>query len=173
MGKDKGESVMRRSVVVVWLCLALTALSVAAAAPRPQGAGEDTAVAAESGTTAVHLEVEDERPLRVALLPLIDRTSGWLSRRMADELTERLEAELRLPLNDVMQWVVYVPEDEGEAARDEMLRAAGKRRSWRRSCRSWRKILGLILSFASRSVRVTSGDFLNGTAKWPSKPSRR
>lgn len=127
MGKDKGESVMRRSVVVVWLCLALTALSVAAAAPRPQGAGEDTAVAAESGATAVHLAVEDERPLRVALLPLIDRTGGWLSRRMADELTERLEAELRLPLNDVMQWVVYVPEDEGETARDEMLRAAGKK----------------------------------------------
>ena len=115
---------MRRSIVVVGLCLALTALSVAVAAPRPQGSG----IAAESGENrAAHFAVEAERPLRVALLPLIDRTGGWLNRRTADELTERLEEESRLPLNDVMQWVAYVPEGEGEAALDEMLRAAGKK----------------------------------------------
>lgn len=70
-----------------------------------------------------------EHPQRVALLPLLERGNGRLSPRLKEALTERLSAEVRLPLNDTMHWISYVSEEESETAFDKILQDRGKRAS--------------------------------------------
>lgn len=55
-------------------------------------------------------------PMRVALLPVIDRTRGWLPSDDANDLLAQLEEQLHVPLNNTMQWVEYVPYNDSESA---------------------------------------------------------
>ena len=70
-----------------------------------------------------------DRPKRVALLPLLDRSNGRLSPRLKEALAERLSAEVHLPLNDTMHWLSYVPEEESETVFDKSLQDRGKKAS--------------------------------------------
>lgn len=58
----------------------------------------------------------NEKPMRIALVPVIDRTGGWISAGELDRILERLEREIHVPLNDTMHWVEYVPYDDTESA---------------------------------------------------------
>ena len=70
-----------------------------------------------------------DRPKRVALLPLLDRSNSRLSPRLKEVLADRLSAEVRLPLNDTMHWLSYVPEEKSETAFDKSLQDRGKKAS--------------------------------------------
>ena len=67
------------------------------------------------------------RAKRVALIPLIDRTGGWLSQSGAERLMARMDRELHIPLNETMHWVDFLSEDEAAAALNEAIAAQGKK----------------------------------------------
>ena len=67
------------------------------------------------------------RAKRVALIPLIDRTGGWLSQSGAGRLMARMDRELHIPLNETMHWVDFLSEDEAAAALNEAMAAQGKK----------------------------------------------
>ena len=99
----------------------LLVLSPVFAEASPAGSGPPARIPAEDARAAVH------SPFRIALVPLVDRTGGWLDSATAADVMRRLAEELRIPLNDTMHWAVYVPEEESEAALMEALRAQGKK----------------------------------------------
>ena len=69
-------------------------------------------------------------PLRVAVLPVLDQTGGWLDRDGAAMLSARLQQEFYVPLNDTLQAVVYVPQTEVLAAYNSLVldaRTQGKK----------------------------------------------
>ena len=69
-------------------------------------------------------------PLRVAVLPVLDQTGGWLGRDGAALLSARLQQEFYVPLNDTLQAVVYVPQTEVLAAYNSLVldaRTQGKK----------------------------------------------
>ena len=110
---------MKRSAVVfVFALLFLSVFGSAAFASDGAAARENSPPAgAEAARQAK----------RVARVPLIDRTGGWLSRSGAERLTERMERELHVPLNETMHWVEFLDEDETAAAIDEAMAAQGKK----------------------------------------------
>ena len=55
-------------------------------------------------------------PLRVAILPVMDQTGGWLDRDSAVVLSARLRQEFHVPLNGLLQAVEYVPSEDITAA---------------------------------------------------------
>lgn len=66
-------------------------------------------------------------PLRIAVLPVQDQ-SGWLERSAAEQLQDRLEREVHVPLNGALQAVVYVPEFESQTALESLQQEPGKAR---------------------------------------------
>ena len=71
-------------------------------------------------------------PLRIAILPVMDQTGGWLDRNSAAVLSARLHQEFHVPLNGVLQAVEYVsPEDITAAYKTltETARLQGKKPS--------------------------------------------
>ncbi len=78
---------------------------------------------------------------RVALIPLIDRTGGWLTKSGAERLTDRMDRELHVPLNDAMHWVEFISEDEAAAAFREAMDAQGKKAKPEIAARDAAKIL--------------------------------
>ena len=60
-------------------------------------------------------------PLRVAVLPVLDQTGGWLDRDGAAMLSARLQQEFYVPLNDTLQAIVYVPQTEVLAAYNSLV----------------------------------------------------
>ncbi|MBR5163705.1 MAG: hypothetical protein IKW79_06750 [Schwartzia sp.] len=101
-------------VLACLLALGGTALGAEATDPAPE------ANAPPAETQAVR------RTKRVALIPLIDRT-GWLTKSAAESLTDRMDRELHIPLNDTMHWAEFLNEDETAAALKEALAAQGKK----------------------------------------------
>ena len=68
-----------------------------------------------------------EHPLRIALVPVVDRTGGWISRGELDEILERMEKEIHVPLNETMHWVEYLPYSDVETAFNDGLRKGSKK----------------------------------------------
>ncbi len=89
--------------------------------------GEEAAPGAETAPAAPVQPKAEHRTKRIALIPLIDRT-GWLTRSAAESLTDRMDRELHIPLNDTMHWAEFLDEDEATAALDEALAAQGKKK---------------------------------------------
>lgn len=75
----------------------------------------------------VRAEQSQRQTKRVAIIPLIDRTGGWLSKRGAARLMDRMDREFHIPLNETMHWVEFVNEDEAANALSEALSAQGKK----------------------------------------------
>lgn len=111
---------MKKSAFV--LAFALLCLSVFSAAAFASDGG----AAQENGPPA-RVEVDRRQTKRVAMIPLIDKTGGWLSRSCAERLMARMDRELHIPLNESMHWVEFLSEDEAAAALDEALAAQGKK----------------------------------------------
>ncbi len=70
-----------------------------------------------------------QRTKRIALIPLIDRTGGWLTKSGAERLTDRMDRELHIPLNKTMHWAEILDEDASSAALGEALDAQGKKKA--------------------------------------------
>ena len=89
------------------------------------------AFAADEGQPAPHLQpqaqVQERKSRRVAMIPLIDRTGGWLTRSAAERLMDRMDREIHIPLNDSMHWVEFLNEDEAAEAFREAMAAQGKK----------------------------------------------
>ncbi|MBP5200469.1 MAG: hypothetical protein J6Z82_07450 [Schwartzia sp.] len=85
------------------------------------------AFAAEGEQHAPPLQPQARQTKRVAMIPLIDNTGGWLTRRAAERLMNRMDRELHIPLNDSMHWVEFLNEDEATEAFREALKAQGKK----------------------------------------------
>ena len=92
------------------------------------------AFAAEQGTEAIRQNApplatgtQTRQTKRVALIPLIDNTGGWLTKSGAERLMNRMDRELHVPLNDSMHWVEFINEDEAAAALKEAMDAQGKK----------------------------------------------
>ena len=85
------------------------------------------AFAAEGEQNAPPLHPQARQTKRVAMIPLIDNTGGWLTRRGAERLMNRMDRELHIPLNDSMHWVEFLNEDEATEAFREALNAQGKK----------------------------------------------
>ncbi len=85
-------------------------------------AGSGAALAAEAMTPA-----PGPRPFRIALVPVIDATGGWLDPRTATDLMLRLEQALHIPLNNTMHWAEYVSEDESLAQLKIIMANAGRK----------------------------------------------
>lgn len=79
----------------------------------------------EGGNTAV--QQNTEQPLRIALVPVVDRTGGWISRGELDEILERMEQEIHVPLNETMHWVEHLPYSDVESAFNDGLRKGSKK----------------------------------------------
>ena len=116
---------MKRGVcaVLACACLFVCAGTTFAAAP------EVTAESVETPAAAVetHAEQPQRKTKRVAIIPLIDRTGGWLSKSGAARLMDRMDREFHIPLNETMHWVEFINEDEAAKALDEALSAQGKK----------------------------------------------
>ncbi len=104
---------------VFFVCMAVLA-GFAEAAPEANGPP-----AARVPTETATPDAKETR--RVAILPLIDRTGGWLTRQGAELLESRMEHELHIPLNETMHWVTFIDEDEALAAFRAALDAQGKK----------------------------------------------
>ena len=89
------------------------------------------AFAADEGQPAPPLQpqkqVQERKSRRVAMIPLIDRTGGWLTRSAAERLMDRMDREIHIPLNDSMHWVEFLNEDEAAEAFREAMAAQGKK----------------------------------------------
>ena len=89
------------------------------------------ALAAESEQHApppqTQTQKQTRRTKRVAIVPLIDRTDGWLTKSGAERLMNRMDREFHVPLNDSMRWVEFIQEDEAAAALNEAMDAQGKK----------------------------------------------
>lgn len=74
-----------------------------------------------------------EPVLRIAVLPVLDETGGWLDRDGAEALQKQLYEEARIPLNDCLQIAAYVPPEEGvpvlRRLEAEQRQATGKKRT--------------------------------------------
>ena len=68
-----------------------------------------------------------DTPLRIALVPVVDRTGGWISKGELDEILERMEKEIHVPLNETMHWVEYLPYSDVETAFNNGLRKGSKK----------------------------------------------
>lgn len=110
---------MKRSAYILlfaaaWLIVFSTAALAAEAeqhAPPPQ----------------TQTQKQTRRTKRVAIVPLIDRTDGWLTKSGAERLMNRMDREFHVPLNDSMRWVEFIQEDEAAAALSEAMDAQGKK----------------------------------------------
>lgn len=71
----------------------------------------------------------EERPLVIAMAPLIDRTGGWMSRGLGTALMSRMDDELHVPLNDTMHWVTVMNEDDVGTALADVSEKLGRRAS--------------------------------------------
>ncbi|MBQ7515231.1 MAG: hypothetical protein IJS96_03020 [Schwartzia sp.] len=93
------------------------------------------------------------RPFRIALVPVIDATGGWLDNQTATELMLRLEQELHIPLNNTMHWAEYLPEDDSWAALKVEMKERGAKARLRDAMQPLAAKLGADLTVA---VEVTS-----------------
>ncbi|MBQ9634160.1 MAG: hypothetical protein IJR37_03990, partial [Schwartzia sp.] len=109
---------MKRDVCAAIACAFLFACGGTAFAALP----ETPAPAAEA-----RAEQTQRQTKRIAVIPLIDRTGGWLSRSGAARLMDRMDREFHIPLNETMHWVEFINEDEAAKALDEALSAQGKK----------------------------------------------
>ena len=91
---------------------------------------------------ALETQQPQSQTKRVALIPLIDNTGGWLSRSGAERLMDRMDRELHIPLNDTMRWVDFINEDEAAAALREALSSQGKKAKPELAARDAAQILG-------------------------------
>lgn len=87
----------------------------------------------------------ERRPLKIALVPVVDRTRGGLTERAAMYIASRLDRELHVPLNDAMHWVQFVPESTSE---DAFKRAAAGSKRMDEAPRRMAEELSLDLSVA-------------------------
>ncbi|MBQ1917540.1 MAG: hypothetical protein II175_00100 [Schwartzia sp.] len=77
-----------------------------------------------------------EKPLRIALVPVVDRTGGWISRGEMDEILERMEQEIHVPLNETMHWVEHLPYSDVEYAFKDGLKSGRKKSIYADAIRS-------------------------------------
>ena len=110
---------MKRDVCAAIACAFLFACGGTAFAALP----ETPAPAAEA-----RAEQTQRQTKRVAVIPLIDRTGGWLSRGGAARLMDRMDREFHIPLNETMHWVEFVNEDEAARALNDAISAQGKKK---------------------------------------------
>lgn len=116
---------MKRDVCAAIACAFLFACggtAFAAQTESPAASVETPAPAAEA-----RAEQTQRQTKRIAVIPLIDRTGGWLSRSGAARLMDRMDREFHIPLNETMHWVEFINEDEAAKALDEALSAQGKK----------------------------------------------
>ena len=90
---------------------------------------------------APQAQSQARRTKRVALIPLIDRTGGGLTRSGAERLMNRMDRELHVPLNDSMHWVEFINEGEATEAFREALSAQGKKTKPELAARDAAKVL--------------------------------
>lgn len=102
------------------------------------------AFAAEAGAAS---RSEAPGTKRIALLPLIDRTRGWLTKADAARLTARLEEELYVPLNGTMHWVERLDARTAEEAFSAALSAQGKKPKFELAARGAAEALSADLVF--------------------------
>ncbi len=107
---------MKRGICAAVACAFLFACGGMAFAETPTTAADD-----------VRAEQPQRQTKRVAIIPLIDRTGGWLSKSGAARLMDRMDREFHIPLNETMHWVEFVNEDEASNALSEALSAQGKK----------------------------------------------
>ena len=106
---------MKRNVCAAIACAFFLACGGTAFAEPPEATAE------------VRAEQSQRQTKRVAIIPLIDRTGGWLSKSGAARLMDRMDREFHIPLNETMHWVEFVNEDEASHALGEALSAQGKK----------------------------------------------
>ena len=111
---------MKRSVCAAALCACLLTCGNAAFA----AAAENASPVVE---TSANRPQQQKQAKRIAIIPLIDRTGGWLSRAGAARLMDRMDREFHIPLNETMHWVDFVNEDEAADALKDALSAQGKK----------------------------------------------
>lgn len=112
---------MNRGVCAAALFVCFLACGGTAFAASPEALGIP---AAPAGTSA---ERPQQQTKRVAIIPLIDRTGGWLSKNGAERLMDRMDREFHIPLNETMRWVDFVNEDEAARALNDAISAQGKK----------------------------------------------
>ena len=113
---------MKWGVCAVLACACLWACEGTTFAATPEATVETSAT-----TVEIRAEQQQRQTKRVAIIPLIDRTGGWLSKRGAERLMDRMDREFHIPLNETMHWVDFVNEDEASAALGEALSTQGKK----------------------------------------------
>ena len=113
---------MKRGICAAVACACFLACGGTTFAAQPEAMAEPPASATE--TRAVQTQRQTKR---VAIIPLIDRTGGWLSQSGAARMMDRMDREFHIPLNETMHWVEFVNEDEASAALGEALSAQGKK----------------------------------------------
>ena len=116
---------MKRGVCAVLACACLFVCAATTFAASTEG----TAASVEMPAAAAEprADLPQRQTKRVAIIPLIDRTGGWLSKRGAARLMDRMDREFHIPLNETMHWVEFINEDEAAKALDEALSSQGKK----------------------------------------------
>ncbi len=121
----EGLNEMKRGVCAFFACVYLFAcVGTTFAASQ-----EATIESVEMPATAVETRAEQpqRKTKRIAIIPLIDRTGGWLSKSGAARLMDRMDREFHIPLNETMHWVEFINEDEAAKVLNEALSAQGKK----------------------------------------------
>ena len=113
---------MKRRIYAVFACACLLACAGTSSAASQEATVETAATAVET-----RAEQTQRQTKRVAIIPLIDRTGGWLSKAGAARLMDRMDREFHIPLNETMHWVEFINEDEASKALGEALSAQGKK----------------------------------------------
>ncbi|MBO6209982.1 MAG: hypothetical protein J6N99_04765 [Schwartzia sp.] len=113
---------MKWGVCAVLACACLWACEGTTFAATPEATVETSLT-----TVKIRAEQQHRQTKRVAIIPLIDRTGGWLSKAGAARLMDRMDREFHIPLNETMHWVDFVNEDEAAKALDEALSSQGKK----------------------------------------------
>lgn len=108
---------------LLFVCMILAAAVCAAEPASPEG-----------GNSVV--QQNREQPIRIALVPVVDRTGGWISRGEMDEILERMEQEIHVPLNETMHWVEHLPYSDVENAFKDGLRSGRKKTVYADAVRS-------------------------------------
>ena len=71
---------------------------------------------------------EQRTTKRIAVVPVLDGTGGWLTPAGFSLLQDRMDHELHIPLNETMHWAEFIDEDEAKTAFRAAIDAQGKKK---------------------------------------------
>ena len=107
-----------------------TEAQTANGAAQPQTEAQTANGAAQPQTEAAAAEpgAAQKTAKRIAIVPVLDSTGGWLTPQAYALLQDRMDHELHIPLNETMHWVDFIDEDEARDAFMAAIKAQGKKK---------------------------------------------